>query len=558
MADLIEKLQAIIKPSIEEVLDTGWLDTLPRNDYLAAQEIAVSRLRAFVADENPYDRTALGALRAIDLRCRDNVSALIRQYVAAPVLAHEIDERLWQSVYNYHHVLERAYQSFVDHHARALAASPIAADLPLLLLTIVDCQRSAAKWRYLRYQSMMEGGWLRLHRTYQLAESLGCARMPLQRYPDSSATTLVSCYMQALMLDTLNHTSMLKGEIELMADFLADWCARLLPEECYDEKRHLFFTCLDEDRGGRRIRHFQPAPSNRYWEMDGIVRLVEQLQLDIGRRGQSAAMQARGVSVEDMQLITEHMLAEWSRNFYLRQRRTDEREPVVKVAQVMNGILNVCQHVKNVIYSRGRVATQEGAIDVQQPSAAQTAVQQDGAMVLGFGAEKWLIQNESKFGFGAEVHAEANLWLRPGKLIVLDYELNPDMPVVGVVRSVNQRPEGMRHVGIEVLCHTPSYVRLRSLPQAEREQDFLPNDVFLASAMSTQGPPPFPSLYLPRDEERDLPSSLLMPRVEFITGGVFELRTDQHHSQVKLGRVIEQKDDWVRVEVHLPGPVDAP
>ena len=110
----------------------------------------------------------------------------------------------------------------------------------------------------------------------------------------------------------------------------------------------------------------------------------------------------------------------------------------------------------------------------------------------------------------------------------------------------------MRHVGIEVLCHTPSYVRLRSLPHDAREEGFLPTDVFLAITLNTHGPAPFPALYLTKDEERDLPSTLLLPRVEFIAGGVFELRTDQHHSQVRLGRVIEQKDDWVRVEVHLP------
>ena len=555
MADLLEKLQAIIKPSVDELLDTGWLDALPRNDYLAALDTAVIRLRAFAADENPYDHAALGALRAIDIRCRENVSALSKQYVAAPVLAHEVDERLWQSVYNYHHVLERAYQAFLERHGSALAASPIASDLPQLLLNIVDCQRCMAKWRYLRYQSMMEGGWLKLHRLYQMAERLDCASTPLRRYPDQSETTLLSSYMQALMLDTLNHTSMLKGEIELVADYLADWCGTLLAEADYDEKRHLFFTCLDEDRGGRRIRHFQPSPQNRYWEVDSVVRLVEQLQLDASRSGMLPVMLSHGVSAEDMQLMTEHMLGEWSRSFYLRQRRTDEREAVVKVATVMNGILNVCQHVKNVIYSRGRVVQNDG-IEASSPATAETpaATEQDGAMVLGFGAERWLIQNESKFGFGAEVHSESNLWLRPGKLIALDYELNPDMPVVGVVRSVKQRPEGMRHVGIEVLCHTPSYVRLRSLPHDAREEGFLPGDVFLATALSTHGPAPFPALYLTKDEERDVPPTLLLPRVEFIAGGVFELRTDQHHSQVRLGRVIEQKDDWVRVEMHLPEP----
>lgn len=560
MADLIGKLQAIVKPSLDEMLDTRWLDGLPRNDYLAAQAVVVGRLRAFVTDNNPFERKALGVLFEIDTRSRDNVTVLARQYIGAPALAHEVDERLWQSVYNHFHVLERAYQAFLDHHAGALAESPIAADLSQLLLNLVDCQRQSAKWRYLRYQSMIEGGWLKLHRLYQLAERLGYTKIPLRRYPDQAETTFLSCYMQALMLDTLNHTSMLKPEIELVADCLANWCKKLVLEPSLDEQRHLFFTCLEEDRGGRRIRHIQPSPSNRFWEMDGVVQLVVKMQQEHSKNGLSPALQACGVSAEDIQLITEHMLVEWSRDFYLRQRRTDERDAVIKVAQAMNGILNVCQHVKNVIYGRGRVAQYDGLDEKAKPAAeagsageGEAASEKDSAQVLGFGAEKWLIENESKFGFGAEVRAESNRWLRPGKLIALDYELNPDMPVVGVIRSVKQRPEGMRHVGIEVLCHTPSYVRMRSLSQGGREQDFLPADVFLASTLPTHGPAPFPALYLPRDEERDVPSSLLLPRVEFIAGGVFELRTDQHHSQVRLGRVIEQKDDWVRVEAHQPG-----
>jgi hypothetical protein len=93
---------------------------------------------------------------------------------------------------------------------------------------------------------------------------------------------------------------------------------------------------------------------------------------------------------------------------------------------------------------------------------------------------------------------------------------------------------------------------MRNLSQSAHPQDFLPTDIFLASALATQGLPPFPALYLSRDDEKDIPSTLLLPRVEFIAGGIFELRTEHHHSQVRLGRVIEQKDDWVRAEVQLP------
>jgi cyclic-di-GMP-binding protein len=554
--DLIDKLHALVKPKGETLLDTAWLDDLPRDNYLIAQDIVLKRLRDFVDDNNPLNVQSFHSLVRIDERARLNVAALTKQYIAAPMLQYEIDERLWQSVYNYYHVLERAYQAFLDRYDGRLPDSPIANDLPQLLLNLVDCLRCAAKWRYLRYQSMSEGGWARLHRLYQLGESLGCTKTILKRYSESAETSLMSCYLQALMLDTLNHTSMLKVEIETLADWLSRWCEMLTLESSYSEERHLFFVALEEDRGGRRIRHFEPSPSYRYWDTDKVVLQVERLT-QYARQNKMPADLTLPLSLgfSDCLLLTEHMLVEWSRHVYRRQRRIDERDEVAKVAEVVNGIVNVCQHVKNVLYSRGR-PLQPDAVNARPLPESEIKPEtrpEPGSIVLpGANGEKWTINNESKYGFGAVVSGELNLWLRPGRIIALDYELNPDMPVVGVVRSVKQLAGDKRHVGIEVLCHTPAYVRMRNLSQSIHPQDFLPTDIFLAACLATQGQPPFPALYLSRDDEKDIPSTLLLPRVEFIAGGIFELRTEHHHSQVRLGRVIEQKDDWVRVEIQLP------
>lgn len=553
--DLIDKLHAfVVKPKGEAFWDASWLDDLPRDNYLEAQDIVLKRLREFVSDDNPLDAESFNTLVRIDESTRQNVASLSRQYVSAPVLQYEVDERLWQSIYNYYHVLERSYQAFLDRHQADPKHSPLAAQLPQLLLNLVDTLRSGAKWRYLRYQSMTEGGWLRLHRLYQMSEAIGCERAVLKRYSDSPDTTLMSCYLQALMLDTLNHTSMLKIEIETLADWLSRWCDVLSLDEEYSEERHLFFVSQEEDRGGRRMRHFEPQPSYRYWDIDKVVLQVERLAQYARQERMPAELRLpTSMSFSDCLLLSEHMLVEWSRHVYRRQRRTDERDEVAKVAQVVNGIVNVCQHVKNVLYSAGLPLQPEEVKARPLPESESKPENSEGAITLpGVQGEKWSINNESKYGFGAVVSTDLNLWLRPGRIIAIDYELNPEMPVVGVIRSVKQLPGSKRHVGIEVLSHTPAYVRLRSLANSVHPQDFLATDIFLAACVTTQGQPPFPALYLPKDEEKDVPSTLLLPRVEFIAGGIFELRTEHHHSQVRLGRVVEQKDDWVRVEIQFP------
>ena len=557
--DLIEKLHAFVKPKGETFWDARWLDDLPRDNYLAAQDIVLKHLREFVTEDNPLDAESFKTLVRIDETARHNVALLSRQYVAAPALQYEVDERLWQSIYNYYHVLERAYQAFLDRYQTDLGHSPLAPQLPQLLLNLVDTLRSAAKWRYLRYQSMTEGGWLRLHRLYQMGERLHCERTVLKRYSNGPDTTLMACYLQALMLDTLNHTSMLKVEIETLADWLSRWCDVLALDAEYSEERHLFFVSLEEDRGGRRMRHFEPQPTYRYWDTDKVVLQVERMAQYARQDRMPAELRLpTSMSFSDCLLLSEHMLVEWSRHVYRRQRRTDERDEVAKVAQVVNGIINVCQHVKNLLYSAGLPLQPEEVNARPLPESEIKPANGEGAITLpGVNGEKWTLNNESKYGFGAVVSTELNLWLRPGRIIAIDYELNPEMPVVGVIRSVKQLPGGKRHVGIEVLSHTPAYVRLRNLADSAHPQDFLPTDIFLAACVTTQGQPPFPALYLPRDEEKDIPSTLVLPRVEFIAGGIFELRTEHHHSQVRLGRVIEQKDDWVRVEIQLPES-DAP
>lgn len=552
MASLISKLKAIVMPG-GGILDTDWLEHLPRHDYLAAQDIVVQRLREFAAPGLPRGRPALQALLAIDAQSRGNLAALVQQYAAAPTLTAEIDERLWHAVHDSYRALDGAYSVLLEHHNADPAASLLSRDTPQILLNLVDTLRRAARWHYMRYQAMPAGGWLRLHDLYRMAENLGCTQTLLHRYPGEPETSVMCCYVEALMLDTLNHTSMLKAEIEMVAQWIGHWCRCVELQADYDQARHLFFVDLDEDRGGRRLRHFQPSPGNRYWDTDRLVMQVERLAhyLQQDRLPDDLTL-AAGVDYADCRLLAEHMLVEWSRHYYLRQRRREERSTVEKQAQVVHGILNICQHVKNVFYSRRWQPQYEELQGRPLPAEARRAARQEGEVVLaGDEAVQWRIRNESNHGFGAMVEAGMNLWLRPGKLVLLDYEMNPDMPALGVVRSVQQQEEDMRSVGIEVISHTPTWVRMKLLAHGRDAQEFLPTDIFLAFTLTAQGEPPFPALYLSGDEEKGTPATLLMPRAEFIDGGIFELRTDTHHGQARLGRVLEQRDDWVRVEVTL-------
>lgn len=437
-------------------------------------------------------------LIALERSCRPHLDGLITRYIEAQKSGLEYEEQLWLTVYRYLRQLTNAFASSLWQPAPTI-------DYALsskVLLENLDSLALFAKWHYLRYRPLPQNFWLQMHAAYRQSEHIN-------NTDQTESPGFQARYLQALMLDSLNHSNMLKSEIGQVDSWLKTWCQNLLLDKECDENRHLFFVDLQADRGAQRIRELTPKASYRYWHVDTMTTALEGMRLQL-EKGVLPQVFAKNTPLPSALRVVGYLLTEWSREDYKRQRRAEEREDVSKLAQVVHGILNVCQHVKNLMF-----------VDISLPSA------QDHFIENG-----WIIENESNFGFGALANVDSNFWLKPGCLIALDYQLNPDMTVVGVVRSIQQQAGHDGYVGIEVLSHTPNYVRLRQLTDS--------------GAIMPEAKP-FPALYFGKVEERNLPATLVMPVFEFVQRGLYELHTQQYSRKVRLGGILEQQDDWVRV-----------
>jgi len=477
---------------------------MTNGDNFVALRAAAARLA------NTAQPLALTELIEIDQSNRSHVDAFIHLYVHTPELDAEFEEQLWQTFHAYLQPLNHAYMS-------ALQGIALQQDSELLgraFMHRLDNLALLALCHYLRYQPLPEDSWLKLHEAYQMAEeTLGI---------NVASAGCDAPYLQALMLGTVNRTNMLKWEIALVNRWLQGWCQDLSLAKEYDEERHLFFVDLLENSGARRMRDFTLMPSYRYWHVDNMTRTLEYMQQQL--EGDVLPPDfSENIAIPNAMRLVELLLAEWSRTDYRRQRRVEGRDGVSKSTQVVHGIFNVCQHVKNIAF-----ANLSSAANYNQDGAASTAT--------GSEENSWIIENESKFGFGAVVKADLNLWLKPGRLIALDYEFNPDLTVVGVVRSIQQQSEDDCYAGIEVLSHTPTYVLLL----------YMDDDM----GLEIDGAQPFPALYLAKDDDRDQPAMLVMPSFQFVESGLYQLRTQQQTYWVRLGDVVEQQYDWLRVKIN--------
>lgn len=473
-------------------MNPDWLEKLPSDDPLTAQELALRHLHELAA--RGIER--LQWLVAVDTALRQRAAALTERYVEARRLPVEEETRLWEIGHSWHDQFSLAYMAALrDISDQSVPATEASA----LVARILYHRGHAAAWRYFRYVSVPDGWWLDTHKLYALAEQKNFATKPVTLYGDEAPASCSSLYMKMLLLDTLNRTNMTKHQIATIDLWLQPWSVQTKLEREYHEDSQLFFVDLSEDRGGRRIRNFEPKSSCRYWQTDAMI-------VDIVRALDDS--EVGNASDSDLESdVLQQMHSEWSRAAYRRQRRSDERDEVTKQASVANGIYAVCQEVRS--------------------QAVGTALTLEG--------ELWRVEDESRFGFGAEVSTELNAWLKVGRLIALREEMNLGMSVVGVVRSLRHQQEGKVHVGVEVLSHMALYASLQ-------EED-----------IDSPGAQSFPGIFISSDDERGLASSLLLPAIEYQPDAELRLRVDRRVHHIRLSRLMEQKDDWVRAEVEVLG-----
>ena len=60
-----------------------------------------------------------------------------------------------------------------------------------------------------------------------------------------------------------------------------------------------------------------------------------------------------------------------------------------------------------------------------------------------------------------------------------------------------------------------------------------------------------PALYLARDDERNLPASLVMAIYDYVEHGRYALKMGGQNYDLRLADLLEQQEDWVRVAVNI-------
>ncbi|WP_324780403.1 hypothetical protein [Thiobacillus sedimenti] len=525
---------------------TRWLESLPIGDAFKCQEAILGALRRFNENSTEYTKDRLAVFMLLDERCRDLQDTLVRQYLRNPRMSRPLESQLWHAVYGLYWEIARGYHTFVLHLSREGAGALQDETIPLLTLRAIRTFGQLLKWRAIRYLPAGEKLWLRLHNLYRIAETGGFPRRTQRAYADDSADcSCETAYLHILMLNLANSGTLYPRQLDLVDRWLCGWHGMLRLDERIDTNVHNFVVDLSADHGPRRVRKADSDKPLRFWATADLLQRLQQIQAGLrdGTAPTGLGLTELARTAESQELL-EHLHRQWA-SLANREQRRAPRETVKRLLDVAHGLNAIIGQIKAAAapasvspYGIGINYNEADDVQVYGFITDRTRERVSQLKMPAFqnspDVERWVMHDESEYGYGAIVETRDKDWLRVGALIGIkshdDHEWR-----LGIVRRLSRLNDETSSVGIETLAARPALVMLHDTVDSGYTVNGFDN-----SGASL----PHPGLWLDSD-----PATLILDPVHFALGKVFQLHggASQERRFVALGNPVDRSEGWTRV-----------
>jgi len=392
----------------------------------AAVEDASAWLESLAAEEGFKLAQRLELNLRLDEATVAHARRLGRDYHLLGGGSRALESRQWETGHGYWQQLVAAY---LDCLARYRAAEKendaIRPQLPLVYGRLISALAAQFKWKRFRYGPVDPGFWQTLGSTYLAAADAKAAQKPLSLYAGSGETTIEAEYLKVLVFHAASPDKLQPLEIEIAERFITYF----LP----------YFSLIREVR-----------PENVYWvdaakplpptRLAKLPEVTPTLRFFNGTR----AMEAVGQTME--QIRSEFRVPPGIN--LGAQYKVDTVIPVLEH-------LAMCWAPKPPMRSNARRRINSGLKVVNGLAAAHRRL--SGRAGGDDGVEAWVVDDVSLGGFGAQVPALRNDWIRIGALVGMQPEGGENW-LIGVVRRYVRTGQNQGSVGIETISKTPRAV----------------------------------------------------------------------------------------------------
>ena len=556
LSDLVSKLAQLApfgKASDDPLTNlksaTRWVESLPLADAFKCQQSITSALKRFEGGPEQFSRERLAIFMMLDEKSRDLQETLTQQYLRNPRMSRQVESQLWHAIYGLYWELARGYNAFALHLVRE-DGKPAPADrsLPLVTLRAIRAFGQLLKWRAIRYLAPTDKLWQRLHKFYRTAEEAGFHRQPIRAYPgDATDCSCETAYLHILMLNLANSGSLYPKQLDLIDRWLMGWHDMLQLGTTHDVDVHHFVVDLSADHGPRRVRKTEPDKPLRFWSTAALLERLDATRSRLRGSGSQEAPKQPDIrrSAENIELL-DYLLHMWD-TLEKREQRRAPRAAVKLLIDVTHGLNAIISQIKSASapatvspYGAGLDAVQADQVQIYGFITDRTRERNSRIQVPGSAylteVERWVMEDESRFGYGATVESRDRDWLRVGTLIGLKVQ-ETEAWHLGVVRRLTRVNDDTTRIGIETLTEAP---RLVMLYDAAAKPSYTVNGIDNSGATL-----PHACLWLAGEPD----DTVIIDPVLYAPGKVFEVHGDTAHRYIALAQPLEHCEGWMRIRI---------
>ncbi len=526
-----------------------WLGSLPNGDAYKCQQALSDALKRFNDTASDHSKNRLAVFMLLDEKSRDLQDTLVRQYLRNPRMSRMVESQLWHAVYGLNWEVARGYHAFVLHLSHETSKSQHLDVIPLVTLRAIRAFDQLLKWRAIRYLPASEKLWLRLHNLYRIAETEGFHRRLQLAYPEETCEySCESALLHILMLDLANSGTLYPKQLDLLDRWLCTWREHLKLDTQLDVNKHNFVTDLSADRGPRRVRKPDTDKPIRFWSTQDLLVLLQTIHSSLQKGETPEQLQLAGSprTAESLELI-DHLMHQWASLEEREQRRAPRTttKRLVDVAHGLNAIigqLKIAEAPPNVSpYGTG--LNYNEADDVQiygfvtDRTRERVSQMKPSTLASSPDVERWVMQDESEYGFGAVVESRDKDWLRVGALVsIKSHEATTWR--IGIIRRLSRINNETSSIGIETLPQTLSMVML---------SDVTASNYTVSGHDHTDAKLPHASLLLAAPDQ---PSSVIIDPVHYLPNKVCRMQGAPGQEWISLSHPIEHSEGWIRVTIN--------
>ncbi|MHB1186855.1 hypothetical protein [Thiobacillus sp.] len=523
---------------------TRWLEGLPLGDAFKCQQAIASELKRFNEHSTLYTKDRLAIFMLLDEKSRDLQDTLVHQYLRNPRMSRTVESQLWHAVYGLYLETARGYHTFVLHLARETGRNHHDDSIPLITLRAIRTMGQLLKWRAIRYLPTAEKLWLRLHNLYRIAETEGFHRQSQRIYAEDAAEcNCETAYLHILMMDLANSGSLYPRQFDLLDRWLCGWHGMLQLDDHFDANAHTFVVDLSADHGPRRVRKPESAKPLRYWATADLLQKMQDTRTALREGGAPIQLGLTEISrtSESLELL-DYLQHQWAA-LEAREQRRAPRESIKRLVDVVHGLNAIVSQIKAAdapakVSPYGTGLSYNEADDVQvygfitDRTRERVSHMHAPARPNSPDVERWVMHDESEYGFGALIESRDKDWLRVGALIGIKAH-GVEKWKIGIIRRLSRVDEDTSSIGIEMLAEMPTLAMLYETTTPGYTVNGLDN-----SGNSL----PHPSLWL-----GSAPNSVVIDPVHFTPGKVFEVHGATERKFIALGTPVEHSEGWMRV-----------